>query len=691
MKNKSRAPNSSNPSPETNGDHISVGNITNSKAIAIGQKAIAIFIDLGSLIPWQTIITFFRCHFPFLTINIILSTSAIMLWMHYKDRFLIAYWVLFTGLLLLEGTLFGSYRVKRQPQKRLQLILLPGLCFVGLVGLTGFEYQQKVYPPQFEVDTFGVAVAQFGEGPNFTSTNSANEVSQLVLQRLMQLAADNHQLDFIKFKPIGIVRTNDEAMIEGKRINADLVIWGQLQVSTSGTTVNFSILETPDKVANPTFPRVIPMLETSATGMVELPGRNSEEITAEMTNISAFTFGLAHYFKWDFQSSAKAFQEALNADSENSPPYLYLLHFYYGSSLQWPGHIEEANEQFEAAIDAQSNDPAAYLALAIGLRSQGKGEEAEQRAQEAFDICTAILQKDSGNAIAFFNRAVANEILQDWKSALKDYSAAAQKNPDLFLAWIGQIRMYLVLGQIQEAIDMAQVSAAQVEENGGNAAWAYFYLAQAYDANGTLDNAQSAYEKAAQQAPKVDWIHFEVGKFYEKIGEAASAEQAYLLMIDVSSNKSWAYSVLADFYLKHMRFEEAVEEYEKALLLDPNSSQNRINSGIAHFNMGHINEARDEFIQAVERNPTNMFAHYVYGNFLESQGELEGAILQWETAQQIDPTRCDLLLKVGQTYAILGDYDYAGQMYKEALDSNLFADPDCRAKILQNLESLRPP
>ena len=131
MKNKSRAPNSSNPSPETNGDHISVGNITNSKAIAIGQKAIAIFIDLGSLIPWQTIITFFRCHFPFLTINIILSTSAIMLWMHYKDRFLIAYWVLFTGLLLLEGTLFGSYRVKRQPQKRLQLILLPGLCFVG--------------------------------------------------------------------------------------------------------------------------------------------------------------------------------------------------------------------------------------------------------------------------------------------------------------------------------------------------------------------------------------------------------------------------------------------------------------------------------------------------------------------------------------------------------------------------------
>ena len=184
-----------------------------------------------------------------------------------------------------------------------------------------------------------MAVAQFGEGPDLQNTDRARDVSQAVLQQLTDQAQKKYDTHFVQFKPIGLVRTAEEAFEDGQRIGADLVIWGKLQVSEEKTFLNFSILETPDKVSNPMFPRVLPLFEPEATGFVRIDSQGSEQIANGTTAISSFIFGLAHFFQWDFSAAARALAEAPATSIQESNDYRYLLHLYYGLSLQWPGQL----------------------------------------------------------------------------------------------------------------------------------------------------------------------------------------------------------------------------------------------------------------------------------------------------------------------------------------------------------------
>ena len=669
--------------------NIRVRDISGGKGFAIGSRAWSIFIEIGSLLDLGALLPLIKRHWLLLAANVVFQAIAVALWWRYADRFLIPAWVLLIGMGLLEVGLVSGYGLKLRPQQRRLFALLTAVSLLALAGLTGFEYRRAIYPVPFDAETFGVAVARFGEGPELHNTRQAREVSQLVLQRLTQQAQQNPDLRFVRFTPIGLVRTEAEALEEGQRIRADLVIWGQLQVSGEGTTLNFAILETPDKVSNPTFPRVIPLLESSAKGILEIPSRKSEEIAAGTTTIAAFTFGLAHFFKWDFGPSANAFQEALRTAPQGSDTYLYLLHFYYGLSLQWPGQLELASKQFELAEVLRPDDPAAPLALAFGYRSLGRLEEARAKAQQAFDLCTQRIKLRPDDAMAFFDRALASEILRDWRAALDDYRAAVQKAPDLFVARIGVMRMHLVLNQTQEARQAAQEAITLAESSGANAAWAYLYLAESHKRNKDLAQARPAYETAAALAPQVDWIHFQAGQFYAETGDAA-AEREYRLMIQVSGNPAWAHSTLADFYAENDRLEEAVAEYRSALVPDPSVGGIQVALADVYTRLGQINEARQAYADAVKYEPDNFYVRFLYGNFLYSQGELEAAIIQWEVAHQIDPQNCDLVLNLGLAYEILGDIEQTRHLYTQVLSLAAQADADCLAEARKRLDRLAP-
>jgi tetratricopeptide (TPR) repeat protein len=697
------------PAGEEDSD-IHVGDISGGTGFAIGPGAKSIVVQIGSLLDLAVLSELVRRHWLFLVVSIVLQAIAIALWRRYADRFLIPAGVLLVKMGLLEVGLVGGYGLKLRPQQRRLFTLLTAVSLLALAGLTGFEYRRAIYPIPFDAETFGVAVAQFGEGPEFHNTSQAREVSRLVLQRLTQQAQENPDLRFVQFRPIGLVRTEGEALEEGQRIRADLVIWGQLQVSGAATTLNFAILETPDKVSNPDFPRVVPLLETAATGILEIPGRQSEEIAAGTTTMAAFTFGLAHYLKWDFGSAARAFEEALQASPTQADTYLYLLHLYYGLTLQGLGEVKAANLQFEFADSLGLDDPAAPLGLAFGYRSLGQKEEARQWAQRAFDLCTKRLTRNPDDAMALFDRALANEVLAYTNSsrapvqqALNDYKSAVRKAPDLFIARIGVVRMQIALDQFSEAIPMAQEAIQLSESGGANPAWAYLYLAEAHKFNNEPDQARQAYQKAAELAPEVDWIHFQAGWFYtcEKdpyrpdrgyacTADPEAAQREFEAMIAVTSNLVWAHTTLGNFFARMGRLEDAVGEYQAALEANPGAGGTWIALADTYSRLGQTEEARQAYASAVEQEPGNFYARFVYGNFLYYQGELEAAIIQWEAARQIDPQNCDLLLNLGLAYETLGDGEQAGSLYTQVVTFSVNSDAECLAEARKRLDSLTP-
>jgi tetratricopeptide (TPR) repeat protein len=699
----------SSPEPEETGivqSDIKIGDVNNNVGVAIGPGAraigakaegagaVALAVYINSLLDINAFLNIFKQHWLFLLLSLVLQGTIVGFWWHYADRFMISASVLLIGMGLIETGLVIGQRMKVQPGYRLQLFLglvLTGSAFTGLVGaLVG----QILNPPKFPKEAFGVAVALFGDGPEFSNTPRARDVSQLVLQQLKQQYLENSNLQFVQFAPIGLVRTQTEAYEDGERIGADLVIWGKLDISEDKTILNFSILETPDKVSNPRFPRVLPFVnETANSSFVNIGSQGSEDIAKGATKISAFTFGLAHFFKLDFRSAARAFNEAPLASPETNDNYTYLLHLYYGLSLQALGELDKSNIEFQKAIDLRPEDPAPRIARAFTYNASNRVKDAQGESRIALKLCTDRIKLEPNDFTAYFDRALANDVLQDWESALGDYQSAREKEPNLYIAYLGIVRMQLTLNRVQDAIQAAQDAITLAESKKANPAWAYAYLAYSYESEMDTSNARFNYQKATSLAPEADYIHFLAGNFYARTENAQDlqvAEQEYKAIIRVSSNPAWGHTILADFYKKQNRLEDAAAEYRAALQTEQDVGGHWVALAQVLEQLGQTGDARKAYDRAVELEPGSFYAQYAYGNFLFIQGELEAAIRQWELANQINPQNCGLLVNIGRAYEMLGDQKQADALFLDALSNSNQPDQACQIDAKRRLDHVQP-
>jgi tetratricopeptide (TPR) repeat protein len=686
---------SSNTSPAHKGDDLqrnatTVGNISGGKGFAIGSGAKAIVVEIGSLFNLGVIFTFIRKYWFFLLINIILQAIAIVLWLKYTNRFLIPIWIFLAGILLLELSILTGFGILTQARFRLRFSLLLAIFIIPLSGIMVSQYNRVINPPKFSHEVFGVAIAQFGEGPDFKRTLKSREISQVVLQQLERQVDENPDLHFVQFRPIGLVKTQAEAIEDGSRIGADLVVWGQLQVSENQTILNFSILETPEKVSNPLFPRILPLYDNAAISFIEVEGQGSEDISKGTTRISAFTFGLAHFFRRDFGAAARAFEEAQEAVfyEGKEDNYHYLIYFYYGLALQRLDKLEQANDQFQKAIDIHPEDPAPWLARAFGNRALGRLEEAQQDARIAFNLCSDRIQLEPEDYVAYYDRAHASEILQDWDAARFDFEMVTEKAPDLYIGYISLARAQIKLNQLEEALRSSQAAIKLAERINENPAWAYMYLGYTYKLLGDVDNARLSFKAAITKGSDVDYLHYQYAQFLESTGnpdDLLAAEEEYQTNIILNSNKALAHSTLADFYARHDRLDEAIVEYRFALQYDQDSANLWTGLANVYSQLNKEDEALDAYKHALEVGPENFFVQASFGNFLLKRGELESAIEQYEIARGLDPENCGLYLNLGLAYDLLDDKEQSEVFYQLAFSSDPQRYKECQAEAAERL------
>lgn len=141
------------------------------------------------------------------------------------------------------------------------------------------------------------------------------------------------------------------------------------------------------------------------------------------------------------------------------------------------------------------------------------------------------------------------------------------------------------------------------------------------------------------------------------------------------------------------RFAEAIPLHEKAVQLDPSNKQLRINLSAARaaygkqrLAAGDLNEAGTLFRKALAaapdnglagkllsetlkrmgRNPASATVRLALGDQLASQGDLEGAAVEYEAAMQLDPS-ARTYSKVGDIALRCGQATTAANWYQQAL------------------------
>lgn len=95
---------------------------------------------------------------------------------------------------------------------------------------------------------------------------------------------------------------------------------------------------------------------------------------------------------------------------------------------------------------------------------------------------------------------------------------------------------------------------------------------------------------------------------------------------------------LADLYFRYRRYDEAIEEYGKAAMLDPSTLEIRIRRAKAFAKKGFVTRAMQELQQLKNEHPDYAVARIQLGLLHYSQGNILDAELEWESVLELDPT-----------------------------------------------------
>jgi tetratricopeptide (TPR) repeat protein len=124
---------------------------------------------------------------------------------------------------------------------------------------------------------------------------------------------------------------------------------------------------------------------------------------------------------------------------------------------------------------------------------------------------------------------------------------------------------------------------------------------------------------------------------------------------------------------------QAIDEYKKALELDPNNSLIYSEMAQSYLRSNRLREAADTAVKAISIDPDNLEAHKLLSTiYIQAIGRanaqqppsvetINNAVHEFEEILRIDPTDRQSFVMLGRLYQIKGDREKAADVYKKLL------------------------
>jgi Flp pilus assembly protein TadD len=118
--------------------------------------------------------------------------------------------------------------------------------------------------------------------------------------------------------------------------------------------------------------------------------------------------------------------------------------------------------------------------------------------------------------------------------------------------------------------------------------------------------AKRLYQEGIKEDSENPFPHNGLGFTYVNQGNKwEEAEQEFLKAIALDSNYSMAHNNLGLVYLKQGKLKEAEQKCLKAIALDSNYSMPHSNLGLVYAKQGKLKEAEQEYLKAIELDPND--------------------------------------------------------------------------------------
>ena len=175
--------------------------------------------------------------------------------------------------------------------------------------------------------------------------------------------------------------------------------------------------------------------------------------------------------------------------------------------------------------------------------------------------------------------------------------------------------------------------------------------------NGNMVKAAEHFEKALELNPRYTEASLNLAVTYNDLGEFKKAQEVFSLAAQIAhpdpdaidpfiagklANEHYR---VGNIYLEFNMYEQAIEEYRKAIKLHPKLADVHTKLGIALRNKGEAEEAIVHFVKAKMINPNYGPAWVQLGLSYYMAGHTGLAFEEWEKALQFNPD-----LKEAETY-----------------------------------------
>jgi len=114
--------------------------------------------------------------------------------------------------------------------------------------------------------------------------------------------------------------------------------------------------------------------------------------------------------------------------------------------------------------------------------------------------------------------------------------------------------------------------------------------------------------------------------------------------------------------------EKAIENYKKAIEINPNLADAYVGLGTIYLDDEQVDEAIKYFKRAIEINPAYIAAYLNLGATYEYNDQLDEAIVSYEKTIEINPRIVRVYVSLGDLYLQKGDRDKAIKAYEKIIE-----------------------
>ena len=244
--------------------------------------------------------------------------------------------------------------------------------------------------------------------------------------------------------------------------------------------------------------------------------------------------------------------------------------------------------------------------------------------------------------------------------------------------------IYAGRGEIEKAVAAQQQAIAE----NPNFVDAYYHLGVLYSRKQDWQAAIDAYQKTIALTPTMPNAYYQLSRCYRQTDDIPAAEKAMQRFRDLkavdteiqkhleavfvadSDEKADALLTLANIYLKHTRYDEAIEAFDRiGRYSTAETHAAQVSAGLARIaaDQGDPTQAIRHYERAVALGLKTAEVYHNLGIAYMRNRDGQNALKQFHRALEIDANLSETLTLLGTLYTANGKFDAAETHYKRAI------------------------